>query len=396
MLTTATLALGSLLCGGGQAQPGAAPVAELVAGNNAFAFDLYGRLAAQTQSNVVFSPYSVSLALGMTYAGAAGNTAKEMERALHFSMPPADVHRAFASLLAREKAKFVPKFYELNVANALWPQKGYELKPAFVQLVREKYDAGMQELDFAAAREAARKTINQWVEERTKGKIVELLRPPHITDATRLVLTNAIHLKGPWLNPFPQEATLKAMFQMTPGKKVPVYMMSQSGKLRYAADDTLQVLDLPVGKGGVSMLIVLPRKVDGLAALEKSLTYERLENLRKQMKDTMLGVQLPRFKVQSDFDLVEPLSALGMPSAFGAGADFSGMASKGGLFVSAVVHKAFLDVQEKGIEAAAATAVVMTKSAPLTVFRADHPFLYVIRENSSGSILFMGRLKDPS
>ncbi|MBI1830404.1 MAG: serpin family protein, partial [Planctomycetes bacterium] len=317
--------------------PDQPPIAKLVAGNNAFAFDLYGRLAQDPKAaNLVLSPYSISMALAMTYAGAAGDTAKEMERTLHFTVPAADVHRSFASLLAREKAVFVPKGYELNLANSLWAQQGFAFRPSFLDVTRDKYFAGLKELDFAGATEQSRKAINQWVEDRTKQKIKDLLRPGTIDSMTRLVLTNAVYLKGEWARPFDASMTRSDFFQVRPDSKVPVPMMAQQERFLYAEDDDAQFLDLPVGKGGVSVLIVLPRKVDGLAGLEKALTYERFDKLRRAMTPTQVKIELPRFKITSEFNLAKTLTALGMPSPFDVGkADFSRMTSKAPLYISA-------------------------------------------------------------
>ncbi|MBM3997311.1 MAG: serpin family protein [Planctomycetes bacterium] len=393
-------AIGALvvLIAAAKAGPPDRHVDKLVAGNNAFAFDLYGHLAKDPKAtNLVLSPYSISMPLAMTYGGAAGDTAKEMARTLHLTIPADDVHRSFASLLAREKAVFVPKGYELNLANSLWAQQGFAFRPEFLDLTRDKYFAGLKELNFATATEQSRKTINKWVEERTNQKIKELLRHGTIDSETRLVLTNAVYLKGEWTLPFDKNVTREKPFHVTPSVTVPVPMMAHRERFLYAEDDEMQLLDLPIGKRGVSVLIALPKKADGLANLEKSFTQQRFENLRRDMAYKAVIVEVPRFKITSEFNLAKTLVAMGMPSAFGAKADFSGMAKEATLYISAVIHKAFLDVHEKGIEAAAATAVVIREGSLLTniVFRADHPFLYIIRENSSGSILFFGRLTHP-
>jgi len=376
-----------------------AQVPELVAGNNAFALDLYGDLTkARPKENLVFSPYSVSLALAMTYGGAAGDTAKEMERVLHFTMPADDVHSVFASLQARQKAVFAPKGYELNIANALWGQEGFAFHPSYFKLTRDKYGAALEELDFRAEPEKARHRINAWVEHRTKNKITDLVKKGAIDKDTRLVLANAIYLKGAWAKQFSKGLTQKDFFRVDADTKTPIHMMSQRGRFRYFEDGELQFLDLPLGTGGVSMWILLPKQVDGLANLEKSLTDQRLQKLRMRMNEEAVTIELPKFKIESELNLTGSLSKLGMPSAFAMDkADFSKMAAKPGVVLKTVAHKAYLNVDETGLEAAAATAVIGKEGAPppKLVFRADHPFFFVIHESSTGTILFMGRVHNP-
>lgn len=380
-------------------QDEATRVSELVAGNNAFAFDLFARLAHEgKQENMVVSPYSISLALGMTYAGAAGRTASEMEKVLHVSMSPEEVHRAFASLMAGAKVAAGPKRHEVHVANALWGQRGFPFRQGFLDLTRERYGTEARELDFAADPDHARKTINAWIEDQTQRKIINLLQPGTVTPTTVLVLTNAVYLKGNWKTPFSEKQTRKDLFRPSAGRAIPIRMMHLVDRFRYLEEDDVQLLELPVGNGGVSFLILLPRTNEVLAEVQKTLTLKRLEELRTRMVMTGVKVELPRFKIESQFDLTKPLADLGMPSAFRPDADFSRMTTRAGLAISAVAHKAFLDVQEKGLEAAAATAVVFEKSLPpqpTAAFRADRPFLYFIRDNSSGSLLFLGSLANP-
>jgi serpin B len=377
----------------------AAPVSELVAGNNTFALDLYADLTkTRAKDNLVFSPYSVSLALAMAYGGAGGETANEMKRVLHFAMPGDELHRAFAALQARQKAVFAPKGYELNVANSLWGQKGFPFHASYFELTREKYGADLEEIDFRADPEIARQRINAWVGQRTKNKITDLVRKGTIDNDTRLVLANAVYLKGAWAKQFSRILTRQDLFQVDADTKTPILMMSQHGRFRYFEDADLQAVDLPIGIGGVSMWILLPKQKDGLAKLEKSLTNQRLQKLRTQMNDETVTVELPKFRIESELNLTNSLSKLGMPSAFALDkADFSKMAAKPGIVLKAVAYKAYLNLDETGLEAAAATAIVGKEGAPPPkfVFRADHPFFYLIRESSSGSMLFIGRLHKP-
>ena len=381
-----------------------AEVEALVSANTAFALDLYQRLR-RGEGSIFFSPYSISVALAMTYAGARGATAEEMARVLHFDLfgetggSAPRLHSAFGELIRRVNALGEAGNYQLSVANALWGQKGAGFLPGFLDLTRTHYGAGLREVDFASATEAARKTINAWVEEETQDRIEDLI-PPGVLDAlTQLVLTNAIYFKGTWASQFSREATREEPFTLPDGDRVTVSMMRRTGEYRYAESEALQVLELPYAGDDLSMVVLLPRKVGGLSDLERRLTPENLHGWLAGLRSRRVQVSLPRFTLASGFRLAEALRALGMADAFTPGrADFSGMNGRRDLYISAVLHKAFVEVNEEGTEAAAATAVVMVKSAapsPPVVFRADHPFLFLIRERPSGSILFLGRLLNP-
>ncbi|MBM4072617.1 MAG: serpin family protein [Planctomycetes bacterium] len=374
-----------------------AVVTALAKGNNAFAFDLYGKLAAK-DGNLFFSPFSISTALGMTYAGARGDTAAEMARTLHFSRDEAP-HSAFRGLLAQINEKRKKPAYALSVANALWGQKDFGFLPDFINLTGAEYGAGLRQVDFVNATETARKLINDWVEDRTQHKIKELLKPGILDADTRLVLTNAIYFKGLWASQFKKSATRDDTFKTSATETVKVPMMQQTGDFPYFESEDMQLVQLPYEGKDVSMIVVLPRKVDGLPALEKQLTSARVAGWIGKLAPREVNLALPRFKMTAEFSLKKVLSDLGIPSAFIPGkADLTGMNGTGQrLFISAVVHKAFVDVNEEGTEAAAATAVVAkTTSARLThVFKADHPFVFLIRDNRSGSVLFMGRVANP-
>jgi serpin B len=372
----------------------------LVADNNAFAFDLYARLASE-QGNLFLSPASISTALAMTYAGARGQTADEMARTLHFQVDQEHLHPACAALLRGWQGEGKKRAYQLSVANALWGQKGLGFLPAFLDLTHKNYGAGLVEIDFVGNPTLARKTINDWVEQQTQQKIKDLLQPAHITPFTRLVLTNAIYFKGDWARAFTKGMTTQQDFHVTPDQKVKVPLMHQRKSYNYLAGDDFQALELPYAGNELSMIVLLPRKLDGLAALEKTMTADRFATLARQLKPAQVDLFLPRFKMTKDFSLGTTLAAMGMPSAFSPErADFSGMTSEEKLFISHVIHKAFVDVNEEGTEAAAATAVILARPAAAPVhdfqtFRADHPFLFLIRDNQSGSILFLGRVSNP-
>jgi serpin B len=374
----------------------------LVQGNNAFACDLYDELR-QTPGNFVYSPYSISTALGMTYAGARGTTADEMAKVLHFTLPQERLHPAAGALardLAGETAAKKRK-YHLQLANALWGQKDLAFRDDFITLTRTSYGAGLYKVDFINARDDARREINDWVARETKDKIKDLLQDGHLSPATRLVLTNAIYFKADWVVKFDTNWTKAKPFQVAADKKVDAQMMSQRSHLNHLDGGTFQMLELPYEGKEVSMLVLLPKKADGLPELEKALTAEQLAAWHGKLKQIDVQIHLPKFKMTSAFELKKALSRMGMPTAFQfPGANFSGITGEPSLFISQVVHKTMIDVNEEGTEAAGATAVVMDTGGeppPNPVrFDADHPFVFLVRDNASGSILFVGRVADPT
>jgi serpin B len=370
--------------------------------NNAFAFDLYGQLRSsghlENDGTLFFSPESISTALAMTYAGARGQTAEEMASTVHFSLAQERLHPALAALLHDLQAEQETKGYRLHTANALWGQKGTPFLPGFLNLVKDNYGAGLNEVDFRRATEKARQTINAWVEKQTDDKIKDLIAKGLLRPDTDLVLTNAIYFKGDWAAPFKKERTHDAPFQVGAEEKVTVPLMEQTAKFPYLDGDTFQALELPYAGKDLSMVVLLPKKADGLADLEQRLTEANVRGWLEKLRPDEVRVALPRFKVEAGFDLGKTLQAMGMKQAFTADADFSGMDGRRDLFISAVIHKAYVEVNEEGTEAAAATAVIMTRAAARInpVFRADHPFVFLIRDTRSGSILFLGRVVDPS
>jgi serpin B len=375
--------------------------AKLVAGNTAFGCELYGELKSDT-GNLFLSPFSISTALGMTAAGARGKTFDEMEKVLHL---PKDAPAAFGAVLKSiNDASADPKKrgYTLSTANALWAQQGYPWKPEYKKLVATDFGAGLFDVNFKGNAEAARGTINAWVEKETHEKIKNLLPMGTITGFTRLVLTNAIYFKGNWADPFKKNMTKDAPFILADGTKKTAPLMFRVGAYSYAETPGYQVLDMPYHGRRVSMTVILPQKPDGLPAVEKELTGAKLADVLKGLRyQKEVHVHLPKFKVEKSFTLNKPLQALGMKTAF-LNADFSGMSNGGEqLSISDVIHKAFVDVNEEGTEAAGATGVVIgvTSVAPPPkpkYFRADHPFLYLIRDHKTGSVLFLGRMTEPT
>jgi serpin B len=370
----------------------------IVRGNNTFAWELYARLA-DGEKNAFFSPYSISTALAMTYAGARGDTAAQMAKVLGLPDDRDAVHAAFGQLIDDLNARGKEGAFTLHVANALWGQRGYGFLDAFLELTRKHYGAGLREVDFAGAPEDARKTINAWIEERTRDKIKDMIKRGVLKPSTTLVLTNAIYFKGNWASPFDPKQTLDEPFILHDGKKTEVPMMHQKAEFGYLEADDLQILELPYEGKSIAMLVLLPRKHDGLPALEKKLNAGRVDEWCGKLRTREVIVALPKFKLTCEFELTKTLPAMGMTDAFGGKADFSGMTGRRDLFIGAVLHKAFVDVNEEGTEAAAATAVMMERTAvmpnPPPVFRADHPFVFVIRDRETGSVLFVGRAMNP-
>jgi serpin B len=369
----------------------------LAQSNSAFAVDLYSELRT-ADGNLFFSPYSISTALAMTYGGAQGRTAEEMAQALRFGLDPDDVHRAFEELEAHLEAVRKQGQIDLHVANSLWPQKGYRFLDNYVSLTKRHYGVSVTPLDYANDTEEARQTINRWVEARTRDRIKDLISRGSLDAATRLVLVNAIYFKANWATPFNPSMTYPGRFSLPDGREVEVPTMLQEGDFRYKETERAQILEIPYEGDDLSMLVILPTGGHSLQDVEDVLTAEDLRRWPSELLDHTVRVHLPRFTMRwGTTPLNDPLQSLGMRDAFSPGrADFSGMDGTRSLFISNVLHQAFVEVNEEGSEAAAATAVVMEKcSFGHKSFVADHPFLFLIRDNVSGSILFMGRLVNP-
>jgi len=375
----------------------------LVSGNSAFAFDLYQALRDE-DGNSFYSPYSISLALVMTYAGARGETAQQMADTLHFTLPQDRLHPAFNSLdleLSQRGKGAKGKDdggFRLNIANAIWGQKDYHFLATFLDLLAENYGAGLRVLDFTKESEKSRIIINDWVSEETEGRIKDLLPPGSVDSLTRLVLTNAIYFNAAWQYPFEENATRDGLFHLLEGGEVSVPMMRQKKSLGYAESEGYQAVELPYDGRELSMVILLPQ-AGQFETFEKSLDAQQVDNIIKDLASTQVILTMPRFEFASRFRLGETLAAMGMQDAFSGNADFSGMTGNRDLFISDVVHKAFVSVDEAGTEAAAATAVIMPTAAPpgATVeVTIDRPFIFLIRDIETGAMLFVGRVVNPS
>jgi len=370
----------------------------VVDANNQFAFEMYEKLSTTEAGNLFYSQYSISVALAMTYEGAKGKTADEMQSVFHF--PESEILRpniaAIYNSINSDSAE-----YEFKTGNALWAQYDYTFLEEYTSRVEQYYGGKVTNLDFVHETEQSRQTINTYIEDQTNNKITELIPYGALGALTRLVLTNAIYFKGTWEWEFEKSDTYEQDFKITPTNivKTPLMHMSpDEAKFNYADLDDVQVLELPYKGEAVSMVIVLPK--EDLSGIE--LTTENIVEYKSHMRETSMdSITLPTFEFDSKYFMTDTLAALGMPTAFTENADFSGMDGTQNLFISSVIHQAYVKVDEEGTEAAAATAVIVEITSalpvePRNIFRADHPFLFFIQENKTGNILFVGRVTDPT
>jgi serpin B len=381
------------------------PMTRVAQGSNAFGFDLYQRLRARS-GNLTFSPASITTALAMTWAGARGETAAQMRQVLHFEGTPDEVMQASGKLATALQDPARPIVF--RIANRLFGEKTYKFETAYLDATRAAFGAPLEPVDFKGAPEPSRRLINGWVEEKTEKRIRDLVPQGGVKADTRLALVNAIYFLGDWAEPFKKSATRPEPFFTSATEKKDVPTMHSGEYLRFARKEGWKALELPYKGGQMSMLLVLPDKVDGVAALESTLTAPGLDAIVKSLASTKVIVSLPKFQVDppGSLPLGETLASMGMPVAFDRQrADFTGIANppapQDRLVIAEVFHKAFVKVDEKGTEAAAATAVLMERAGaapprePPAEFKADHPFLFFIRDNQSGLLLFMGRVADP-
>ena len=384
--------------------PGVSPAEQalLVEGNSAFAFGLYQALKGE-EGNLFYSPYSISCALAMTYAGARGETAQQMADTLQFLLDQDKLHPAF-NWLDAELAKRGEgaegkdgKGFRLNIVNAIWGQKDYSFLSAFLDVLAENYGAGLRILDFITETEASRLAINQWVNDQTEGRIEDLIPQGAIDEWTRLVLTNAIYFNAAWEYPFDEDMTADGPFYLLDGGQVIVPMMKQTELFGYTEGEEYQAVELLYDNGELSMVILLPEAGE-FEAFEERLQAQQVCDIISDLQSTEIALTMPQFEFDSEFSLRNALADMGMPIAFSGVADFSGMTGNPELFISDVVHKAFVAVDEAGTEAAAATAVIIKLTAvpepPLEV-TIDHPFIFLIRDIETGAILFIGRVINP-
>ncbi|MBU4023372.1 serpin family protein [Patescibacteria group bacterium] len=372
--------------------------------NNQFAMDYYSYLKDSTSGNIFFSPFSISTALAMTYEGARGQTAEEMESVFYF--PKDNDVRKQEYLAVMNEINKEDKEYELHTANALWAQEDYSFLQEYFDLVEEYYGGKVTNMDFKKNALESCSIINNWVEEKTNGKIKDLIPPEAINELTRLVLTNAVYFKGEWVRQFNEDDTREENFRISDNEFIMTPMMrrtDEEAEFNYAENNELQILEMAYSGEEISMLILLP-KDDDLERLENSLSAKSLLEWKKGLKEQRVEVYIPKFKFETKYFMANDLKEMGMPIAFSGSADFSGMTGDKDLLISQVIHQAFVEVNEEGTEAAAATAVVMELSSAggidlkpkIPIFRANHPFIFLIQHNETGNILFMGRVINPN
>ena len=368
--------------------------------NNVFAFDLYREITKTQKGNVFFSPFSISTALAMTYAGADGSNATEMAAAMHFEPNTPDFHLDYGKYVSALELNAKGNI-QLQIANRLWGEKSYQLQNDFITLNEKAYHSPLQKVDFVGSPDGSRVTINDWVADQTEQRIKDLIPPSGITTDTRLVLTNAIYFKGDWLYQFDKKDTRDKKFVLADGSTIKTPFMNSEGALNYAETDLAKMIRLPYKGGKQSMVIVLPNKTDDLAKVEESMNASSFQNIMYAYQPEVI-LALPKFKMTLPLNLNNNLMNLGMKEAFAQGADFSKMTPSNDLWISSVVHKAFIEIDEEGTEAAAATAVIMTIESvgphdppKPKEFIADHPFLFYIIDDETQAILFMGRIMEP-
>jgi serpin B len=377
-------------------------ISSLTDGNNVFAFNLY-RLLSKEEGNLFYSPYSISAALAMTYAGARGDTEQQMADTLQFYLSQNQLYPAFNSLdqeLASRGEGAEGKDgegFRLNIVNAIWGQKDYAFLVSFLDTLAENYGAGLRIVDFINETEPSRITINDWVSDETEGRIKDLIPQGAITQMTRLVLTNAIYFNAAWQYPFDEDATSPGVFYLLNGGEVTVPMMEQQESFSYTEGDNYQAIELPYDGQELSMVIILPDPGQ-FETFEKALEYQKVKSIIESLERQEVRLTMPKFEFDSSFGLKKTLTEIGMPVAFSEEADFSGITGKKDLFISDVIHKAFVSVDEAGTEAAAATAVIMELTAmPETPVELtlNRPFIFFIRDIETGAILFVGRVMNP-
>lgn len=404
------LVLGATLCFSGISFA-SDPAVDQVQGNNAFAIELYAQLKDTTKGNLFVSPYSISSAMAMTSMGADGETKSEIDKVLHFNTDRNALATSFSILNDQILTpKGTPEeFPQVNIANSMWMQVEKPFMPEFVEVLDKYFKSGIYALNFAHDPEQARQEINQWVENHTHNKITDLFPSGSINHDTHLVIANAIYMQAPWKIQFEKDNTTHEMFYLAEDNMALVEMMNAISTFRFMVNDQFALLEMPYGleKEGsgadLAMLVFLPKEIEGLAQLEKDISVEKLKAWMDQMDYTDVQVRFPKFKLDYDVSLKETLSKMGMPIAFTSAADFSGISGTRDVAIDNVVHKAYINVDEKGTEAAAATGVVVGLTSlgeeidvPPYYFLADHPFLMMIVDKKTDTILFMGRYVDPS
>lgn len=372
-------------------------VENLVKANTDFAFSLQKNLE-EDKGNQFFSPYSISAAFAMVYAGANGQTAKQMEQALNFPSDPHLLARALSDLNEQLTAHLTPPSNKFTLANGIWVEQSFAFSPRFLNILSNDYHAKIAEADFVDNAVGAQQQINHWVKQKTNNKIQSIIADNMLDAQTKMVLVNAIYFNSDWLKPFKKQYTQQKNFYIDGQQTVKVAMMQQRGRFSIAQNNEAKLISLPYKGGRFSMLVLLPNDSNKINELQQQLTITKLNELRSTMVSTDVELSLPKFNLETNYNLVPYMQDLGMKDAFTMRADFSKMTDSKGLYISSVIHKAFIEVDEAGTEAAAVTAILVGKTSipQYMIFNANRPFLFFIQDNRSQSILFMGRLNLPN
>lgn len=374
------------------------PDPALVDANNQFALELYQQLSSYDK-NVFLSPYSVTTALAMTYAGARSETEAQMSKVLHFDRDQDAFHLKMRDLIAYMSGLNKADSIEFSTAQSFFAQRDFRFLDSYITLLKQQYQSGMQLVDFKNELEKSRLLINDWVAKKTHDRIQNLIPQGMINQLARLVLVNAIYFKGSWSVAFDEKLTTPRSFFLPDGKSIQVPFMSKENTMfNYVSNDELQMAELPYADSSMSMLVILPARNVSFSALEQKMTSTVYNEWIRSLKPEIINLMMPKFSTTTDFELSDVLKKMGMPLAFSLQADFSGMDGKKDLMIDKVIHKAFVEVSEKGTEAAAATAVVIRQKT--TILRPglilNRPFMIILKENKYNSILFMGRINNPS
>ncbi|MFO8022600.1 MAG: serpin family protein [Perlabentimonas sp.] len=364
---------------------------------NRFALDIYKQFAAQDNQNIFFSPYSLSTAMGMTYAGAKGETKEQIAQVFQFPLDDSDLHSKLGSMKSQLESQ-ASEGVEVSIANQLWADEEYRFKCLYLWKVKRAYSAPVERMAFRTKPDDCRLEINSWVEEQTNNRIVDLLPKGSISDMTAMVLTNAIFFKGQWEEKFDEEKTTQEQFNTINGSTADCEMMNSKGKYNLYKGNDIKILELPYEGKDFSMLVLLPNEGTPLSKIEKSIKLEDLNHYISLMAQAEVQVSLPKFKFDAEYQMKPVLSQMGMTIPFSNKADFTRMSRKPDLKIDEIYHKAFVEVSEEGTEAAAATAVVIVRKS-VTVpekFVANRPFMFIIRDNNSDNMLFVGRVTNPN
>jgi len=368
----------------------------IIESNNQFSFDIYKKLK-NSNENLIFSPASITSAIAMTYVGAKNNTFDEISNTFHFNNNIDEFSKDYINLTdfsQREKSDI-----NFHNANSLWIQEGLKLNQQFLNINKQYFSSSLHLTDFVKEPEKSRLNINQWVEKNTNNKITNLIQPSSIDNTTRLVLVNALYFKGSWKDKFNKEKNTKDNFQIDKKDNVKTVFMNRYINSWYYSDKYSQIIDITYSNENISLMIILPKSYKKLRKVEKKLNNEYYSNYTQNREKRRINLSLPKFNIESEFDLNKTLSELGIKEAFTEAADFSGITSTEKLYISKVVHKANIAVNEEGTEAAAATAVMMRKTSVLLEdidFIVNKPFIYILRNNKNNCIYFMGKIINPN